>query len=403
MDSMMKSLSARLSRISSRTKTATLVGILAFTLAASPLTAHAILAKEDTAEPSTESAASTNADESQNAPTQGEVAAKTTSLTVYYCEIIPFDETIDHPSNMRLIKTETFDGLAVGEQFEPWDYVQDLDGYMFFDGWSENYTLSENPDENNLQLHYMATQNNSATVNYYIMSKGQETDGVTYQSLDSDQVDINGDPVRFTKLGEYQLDNLRFNRFVEGADHAVLLDNLMFVDSFPSSIQVTTSPEDNVINLLYTPTLTTLPDDVLAGSDENVQPPVSDDEGDDDSTTGGEGDDDSITGGAGDGADDEVAGDAGNNNTTGSAGDDNTVGGTGESESTPTPNPGTTTETAGDTAAQSSSAISESADTLPQTGDSLGILIVAAIFVASSAATILIALYRKSSKGNNKA
>ena len=403
MDSMMKSLSARLSRISSRTKTATLVGILAFTLAASPLTAHAILAKEDTAEPSTESAASTNADESQNAPTQGEVAAKTTSLTVYYCEIIPFDETIDHPSNMRLIKTETFDGLAVGEQFEPWDYVQDLDGYMFFDGWSENYTLSENPDENNLQLHYMATQNNSATVNYYIMSKGQETDGVTYQSLDSDQVDINGDPVRFTKLGEYQLDNLRFNRFVEGADHAVLLDNLMFVDSFPSSIQVTTSPEDNVINLLYTPTLTTLPDDVLAGSDENVQPPVSDDE-DDDGTTGDEGDDDSTTDGEGD---NDTAGDgAGDDSTTGdddTGEGDNDVADSDNGASTPTPNPGTTTETAGDTAAQSSSAISESADTLPQTGDSLGILIVAAIFVASSAATILIALCRKSSKGNNKA
>ncbi len=399
----MKSLSARLSRISSRTKTATLVGILAFTLAASPLTAHAILAKEDTAEPSTESAASTNADESQNAPTQGEVAAKTTSLTVYYCEIIPFDETIDHPSNMRLIKTETFDGLAVGEQFEPWDYVQDLDGYMFFDGWSENYTLSENPDENNLQLHYMATQNNSATVNYYIMSKGQETDGVTYQSLDSDQVDINGDPVRFTKLGEYQLDNLRFNRFVEGADHAVLLDNLMFVDSFPSSIQVTTSPEDNVINLLYTPTLTTLPDDVLAGSDENVQPPVSDDE-DDDGTTGDEGDDDSTTDGEGD---NDTAGDgAGDDSTTGdddTGEGDNDVADSDNGASTPTPNPGTTTETAGDTAAQSSSAISESADTLPQTGDSLGILIVAAIFVASSAATILIALCRKSSKGNNKA
>lgn len=242
----MKSYSLHSSRALSRLKILVLSGALALTLAASPLLAFA---------GNTTNNATTNEALNLSELPLASVAHKTddltlsadtqtTSLTVYYCEIMPFDESIDHPSNMRLLQTKTFDGLPVGETFNSWDYVENLEGYFFFDGWAESYVLSE----------------------------GTTDDYATYQSFQSDLVEIGGASILFTKLGEYQLEGLRFNRPVTGEDHAVAIDDLMFVESFPSSIQVSTSPEENIINLLYAPALTTLPDDLLVDEGSTTPP-----------------------------------------------------------------------------------------------------------------------------------
>ncbi len=415
----MKSLFNRSSRVSSRVMSVALAGVLAFLLAASPLTAHAGKALGENANtPAQVAMEQTEPAQPQEAQTP-DAQAQTTSLTVYYCEMVPYDEPIDHPSHMRLIKSETFDGLTVGDTFEPWDYVQDITGYWFFDGWSENYVLSENPDENNLELHYFATQNNQATINYYIMSgdESARSADAAYQALDSEHAVVDGEDVLFTKIGESQLDGLRFDRFVHGDDHAVELENLMFVDSYPSSIQVCTNPENNVINLLYAPTLASLPDDMPADDAEAVEPPADNVPGDDsdastpDNTpdtdepivdtpeTDTPADAPSDTEGDTNG---EGAGDNSGNNAGNNAGEstDATPEGVGKNEGVAIGD--NETPLAANSADQNDADATDKPDAaaMPQTGDPLEVLIMAGIFVASSAATVLLMLRRRNARNN---
>lgn len=418
----MKSYSLHSSRALSRLKILVLSGALALTLAASPLLAFAGNTTNDAAvndaldlsELPLASVTHKTDDLTLSADTQ------TTSLTVYYCEIMPFDESIDHPSNMRLLQTKTFDGLPVGETFNSWDYVENLEGYFFFDGWAESYVLSENPEENNLQLHYFATQNNSATVNYYIMSEDPTDDYETYQSFQSDLVEIGGESILFTKLGEYQLEGLRFNRPVAGEDHAVAIDDLMFVESFPSSIQVSTSPEDNIINLLYAPALTTLPDDSLVDEGDSTTPPAVDDPVNDDNSV-----DDSTSADDNEGAgDSNNAGDNGStdNNTeadkpaqdapsTGSDESSNASSNAGATSSeTPDATSGSTestnttnkSEAAANTSTPAHNEAPSTASAMPQTGDSLGVLFVAAVMLICASATVLLWLRHRRNTHRNK-
>lgn len=407
----MKSLFNRSSRVSSRVMSVALAGVLAFLLAASPLTAHAGKALGENANTPAQVVVQQTEDAQPQDTQASDAQAQTTSLTVYYCEMVPHDEPIDHPSHMRLIKSETFDGLTVGETFEPWDYVQDINGYWFFDGWSEDYVLSENPDENNLELHYFASQDNQATINYYIMSEGESTRSVdaASQALDSEHAVVNGEDVLFTKIGESQLDGLRFDRFVHGDDHAIELENLMLVDSYPSSIQVCTNPENNVINLLYAPSLTSLPDDMPADDEEAVEPPADSTPGDDADTSTPDNtpdadkpadtpsDTEGDTDGEGAGADDSTGDNTGNNTGEGTDaqpdGADKNTNSVIEDNETPL---------AGNSADQDSAdaTVKPDAAAMPQTGDPLEVFIMSVIFVASSAATVLLVIRRRNARNN---
>lgn len=417
----MKSYSLHSSRALSRLKILVLSGALALTLAASPLLAFA---SNTTIDSTTNEALNlselplvSTAQKTDDPALSAD--AQTTSLTVYYCEIMPFDESIDHPSNMRLLQTKTFDGLPVGETFNSWDYVENLDGYFFFDGWAESYVLSENPEENNLQLHYFATQNNSATVNYYIMSEDPTDDYETYQSFQSDLVEIGGESILFTKLGEYQLEGLRFNRPVTGEDHAIAIDDLMFVESFPSSIQVSTSPEDNIINLLYAPALTTLPDDLLVDEGSTTPPavdePVNDDNSVDDSTSADDNESAGDSNNAGDNGstdnsaetdkpaqDAPSAGSGESSNASSNAGATSSETPDAASGSTESTNTTPKSEAAANTSTPALNEAPNTASAMPQTGDSLGVLFIAAVMLICASATVLLWLRHRRNTHRNK-
>ena len=217
--------------------------------------------------------------------------AETCSLTVYYCEMVFYeDPDFSHPTGMRLLKTKTVDGLTPGDTINPWDYVEVIDGYYFYDGWAENKKLSADSSQNNVQLNYFATTNNSFTMNYYVLTDGNAPIsshnivpdnsgtkiGLNDQLASGDSIiaDYYGEPVRITKLGSLQENDQLFGQTIEGSTYATPIEHMMFLDSYPSSIRVSTDPESNVINLFYAPTLTTLPD-------ETPVPEGSEDSGDD--------------------------------------------------------------------------------------------------------------------------
>ncbi len=219
-----------------------------------------------------------------NSSGAAEDSVETCSLTVYYCEIVFYeDPDFSHPSGMRLLKTRTVEGLTPGDTINPWNYVEAIDGFHFFDGWAENKTLSTDSSKNNVQLNYFATTNNSFSVNYYMLTDGNAP--ISSQNIvpdnsgakigldgklaagDSIIADYYGEPVRITKLGGLQEEGQRFGQMVDGSNYATPIEHMMFLDSYPSSIRVGTDPESNVINMFYAPTLTTPPDETPAPGD----------------------------------------------------------------------------------------------------------------------------------------
>lgn len=230
-----------------------------------------------------------------NSSGAAEDSVETCSLTVYYCEIVFYeDPDFSHPSGMRLLKTRTVEGLTPGDTINPWNYVEAIDGFHFFDGWAENKTLSTDSSKNNVQLNYFATTNNSFSVNYYMLTDGNAP--ISSQNIvpdnsgakigldgklaagDSIIADYYGEPVRITKLGGLQEEGQRFGQMVDGSNYATPIEHMMFLDSYPSSIRVGTDPESNVINMFYAPTLTTPPDETPAPGDgeDGSQTPTPD-------------------------------------------------------------------------------------------------------------------------------
>lgn len=230
-------------------------------------------------------AASENADSAE---------AGTCSVTVHYNEIVFYeDPDVENIGDLRLLKTKVFDGLTPGQTINPWNYVEPIDGYFLYDGWAENPKASEDSSQNVVQLNYMATSNNSISINYYLLSDGlsnSATAPLPNDSLALDEseaekgvlenpgmrgsvvVDYYGEPVRVTKLGDVEVDGQRFNSVITGSECAVPIDHMMFLDSYPSSFRVTTNPENNSIDLFYAPTMTTLPDATPVPDDTTTEP-----------------------------------------------------------------------------------------------------------------------------------
>lgn len=249
------------------------------------------------------------------------------SMTFYYIELVHYhDPELNHPSGLRLLHTHTVTGLNVGDQLDTWDYVADLEGYLFFDAIPARPVVGEDEALNGVELRYMNPELNEYTVDYY-----RVCDGSDHLDGDADEVapevsrgsDANasndriteilgGQPVVFEKFKSVTVDCQPFNVKVHGDSLAHQIDNLMYLESYPSSIRVSTDPEDNVISLLYTDTMTSLPD--------GTEIPETPEEGSGPDNTPG-------SGGEGDGAPD--------NGNTPDNGDGNTPGNGDGSESTP--------------------------------------------------------------------
>lgn len=94
------------------------------------------------------------------------------------------------------------------------------------------------------------------------------------------------DDVEFIKMGSETFENQRFDKLVEGDAYEYKLDDMYVIDTYPAEIRLGTDPDNNVINVLYTPTSSTLPDELEVP--DGIIPPA--DEGDAGSGDAGSGD-----------------------------------------------------------------------------------------------------------------
>lgn len=198
------------------------------------------------------------------APSADEQAAELTSLTLSIYEIVFYDDpSFSEPDGLRLMETKVIDGLKVGETIDLWNYVEARKDFVFFDGWPRYVVLSENPEENNAQLHYRRIKSPSV-VNYYLVGEA-----LTAPLMKSAPIidDVDGVPVSFWKMGSYQVESLPLGVQIESEQCAVDLDGLVYLDADKDSIKVEPLVDANEINLFYTVSMaTTLPDDTLVES-----------------------------------------------------------------------------------------------------------------------------------------
>lgn len=194
------------------------------------------------------------------------------SMTFYYIELVHYhDPELNHPSGARLLHQHTVTGLNLGDQLDTWDYVADIEGYLFFDAIPARPIVVEDEALNGVELRYMNPEMNEYTVDYYRVCDGSDhSDAGTPDAPEGSEEDAHGErfteifdgqPVVFEKIKSVTVDEQPFNVKVHGDDLAHHIDDLMYLESYPSSIRVSTDPEDNVINLLYADSMASLPDD----------------------------------------------------------------------------------------------------------------------------------------------
>ena len=202
---------------------------------------------EATAEATSEEA-SELASEKQPKTADGDESL-TTSVTVYYCEMVHYDDpSFSDPTGFRLLGSHTFDGVKVGEEIDLWEYAKDIPDFVHFDGWAVNPVASANPEENLVQMNYFRTKSPSE-VNYYLVTDGGEASEDA--PIDPSMGQVNGEPVAFWKMGSYEVESLRLGTEISSAACAVPLEGLMYLDADRDAITVDAVPSHNEINLFY--------------------------------------------------------------------------------------------------------------------------------------------------------
>ena len=179
------------------------------------------------------------------------------SITLNYYEMVMFDDP-DVPKDengLRLMGTRTLSGFHEGQELTAWSYVVNIPGYFFWDGWPNRMVVSRDPSQNVYTLNYVRLWNSEYTVNYYLMTGADLT-------ADSWSGALAPQDVEFTKLGSETFTNQRFDKLIVGDAYEYKIDDTYVIDTYPAQIRLGTDPDNNVINVLYTPTSTTLPDGV---------------------------------------------------------------------------------------------------------------------------------------------
>ena len=345
-------------------------------------------------------------------PVDGDDAADHT-MTFYYCEPMGYeDPDYSHPSGIRLLKKRVVTGLKAGQVLDTRDYVEDIEGHVFFDAYPVKPVVSSDESQNYVELVYFKTMDNACTVNYYTV-KGQP------------DAMVGSDDIAIEKMGSFTIDNQRFDQKIEGSQVAAPLEEMICLDTYPESIRLKDNPEDNVINVFYTPALTTLPGNTIVpdyttppadGSTDpdapEVVPPAEDAvppaSGDADKPSAG-GDAEATPPAGSDQAKPE--GDSDGSGTAGSDGADGAESGQPQPTPAPAPEqqdpaPAQPTPDANADASGSAGGAEAAADRdrdrdpktaseLPQTGDALpAALVSVAVVVAASAGALLVASRR---------
>lgn len=223
------------------------------------------IASQVSAEESTSS--NTDATVSNNEETDSSVASKNQNApstkdsditaTVVYYEYTNYDDpdAIMVEPGLRFLGKHTINDVKVGQQLNAWDYVVRIPGHFFYDGWPNKLTISEDSSKNVIELFYMKLWQYEYTVNYYVMTGAD-------LSADSWTGALKPDDVKFTKIGSETFENQRFDTLVKGDAYEYKLDDMYVIDTYPAQIRVGADADNNVINVLYTPNSTTLPDDL---------------------------------------------------------------------------------------------------------------------------------------------
>lgn len=232
--------------------------------------------------------------------TEGEAAAQSDSagltapdecvVTINYLEYMNYDDEPDaeiDAGGRRVLGTRTLTGLHEGDVLNAWDYVLDLPGHFFFDGWPVNLTVTTDPAQNTMDLIYIKLWDSEYTVNYYVMLNADLSADTWAEALAPDDVE-------FVKMGSQTFDNQRFDTLIQGDAYEYKLDDMYVIDTYPAQIRLGTDPDNNVINVLYTPDLANLPDDVEV-PDGIIPPAAENPDGSGDAGSGSGGGDNSGT------------------------------------------------------------------------------------------------------------
>lgn len=201
-----------------------------------------------------ESAAPT---ESLEGVVQGPTPADECVAVIKYFENVPYEDpdTVIDEGGRRLLGTRVLTGLHEGEVLNAWNYVVDIPGHFFFDGWPLNMTVTTDPTQNVFTLIYGRLWNSEYTVNYYLMTGADLAADTWSEALAPDDVD-------FIKMGSQTFTDQWFDITIKGDAYEYKLDGMYVVDTYPAEIRLGTDPDNNVINVLYVPELNTLPDEV---------------------------------------------------------------------------------------------------------------------------------------------
>ncbi len=194
------------------------------------------------------------------------------TVTIRYLEYMNYDDEPDaviDEMGRRVLGTRVLTGLKEGEVLNAWNYVVNIPGHFFFDGWPLNLTVTTDPNKNTFDLIYYKKWSSEYTVNYYVMTGADLTADTWSEALAPDDVE-------FIKMGSETFENQRFDKLVEGDAYEYKLDDMYVIDTYPAEIRLGTDPDNNVINVLYTPTSSTLPDELEVP--DGIIPPA--DEGD---------------------------------------------------------------------------------------------------------------------------
>lgn len=212
------------------------------------------------------SAPSSEATESEASAEDGsQEKAGDCTLTLEYYENVTYEDPekpAEHDGR-RLMGSRTLAGFSEGDYINTWDYVVNIPGYFFFDAWPARLNISTNPDENLIQLFYVRLWNSEYTVNYYLMANAD-------LSADTWGEVLEGHPL-FYKMGSQTFSNQPFDMLVEGDAYEYSLNGLYVIDTYPAKIRLGEDTDNNVINVLYTTEISTLPDSVEIPDD--IQPP----------------------------------------------------------------------------------------------------------------------------------
>lgn len=179
------------------------------------------------------------------------------TLTVKYYEGVWYEDpdvVVDEDSRVFLGE-HVVTGLHEGEVIDAWDYVVDIPGHIFFDGWPATLTISADPARNELTLIYAKLWESEYTVNYYLMVGADLT-------ADNWTDALKPEGVEFIKMGSETFEDQRFDSIVRGDAYEYKLDGMYVIDTYPAQIRLDVNPDNNVLNVLYTPDSVNLPDDM---------------------------------------------------------------------------------------------------------------------------------------------